>query len=174
MIGKLLIAAALALPGVAAARDAAELQCLRDHGSLADGKLLHDAISTTDIEKVHAAAMALSTKAQPCKLQYRWSDPVAKFAGGYFGALLTRDYLRSELGKRGDLLARLDTLIADMPAERRAAVVAELRKQEDMLWLRGKIGELGLQPGDPNFVDAVVYILSAVRVGEDTAKWKLL
>lgn len=174
MIGKLLIAAALVIPSVAAARDAAELQCLQDHGSLADGKLLHDAIATTDVEKVRAAAMALSAKAQPCKLRYRWSDPVAKFAGGYFGALLTRDYLRSELGKRGDILVRLDALIAAMPADRRAGVVAEVRKQGDMVWLRERVGELGLQPGDANFTDAVVYILATARVVEDAAKWKAL
>lgn len=174
MIRSMMVAALLAMPGIAAARDVAELQCLREHATVADGKLLFDAIASKDMEKVSAASSMVWIKADPCRLRYRWSGDVSEFAGGYFGALLTRNYLRGVLAGKDAILAKLDGLIAGMPADRRTRLGGNARTKDDSAWLGEQLLGMGVRPDDPDFADVAVYVISSTRVAADTEQWKTL
>lgn len=173
MIGKLLFAAALLVPGVASARDVAELECLRGASTEGDRKAFFDATMAQDQAGIQAMGNKVQGRTQGCIQRYNWTPAVQIAAGAYVGLTMLLDYSRSELAKRDGIIAKLDAAVASMPAGIRAQIEGNNQTQDALGWLRATTLGAGLTDG-PGAQRGLAYLVSGLQRKKRLEDWKAL
>lgn len=175
MIRSLAIAAALLLPGMAAARDVAELECLRDAATVADGAILFEAVTRNDAAMQKVINEKLVAKGVPCALRYRWTGPDSRAGGRYYGATLLLAYSQSEMAKRPGAIEKLDAALAALSPESRARLgPGGTPIDADRDWLGAQVMAVGLSPADLEGKKALLYLVSTIQRAKYVEDWKAL
>lgn len=175
MIRTLAIAAALLLPGVAAARDVAELECLREAATVADGAILFEAVTRNDATLQKVINDKLVAKGVPCALRYRWTATDSRAGGRYFGATLLLVYSQAEMARRPGAIEKLDAALAAMSPESRARLApGGTPIAADRDWLSAQVTAIGLSTADPEGKKALLYLVSTIQRAKYVEDWKAL
>jgi len=169
------IAAALALlPGVAAARDMAELDCLRPGITPENGGLAYEALKAGKAAP-EAVTKIIVDQGTVCALRYNWPGPAARVAGRYFATALLLDYIRSQFAARPEVLAKLDASFAVTPESLRAGMnVRGAMTEDDRNWLRTQVSASGVPIDSEEGAKAIAYLIAAIQRAKHVEDWKAL
>jgi hypothetical protein len=160
------------VPG-AAARDAAELQCVHEKATPEDAKTAYDATLSGEADALIDRLDKLMLANIACLDQRGLNEHVGEIAGDYISAALVNDHLQLQLGSVPNALSILDDALAKLTDEQKARIPGNMT-EADKAWLVQTATAAGLAEDQTRFMQARLYIVCRVKMSHDLAEWRAL